>query len=93
MDKMDFIELSGRIEGLAQAYLVLGAELDGAGLVEAQLLQAMLRRRSDALTPLPSTPAAQRMMTGLAEPLLRLHMHRRSSRLSTQSPFRHAQAG
>jgi hypothetical protein len=77
MDNITFTELSGRIEGMAQAYLVLGRLLDAAGLVDAQLLQAMLRRRSDALQQRPSTPASQRVMTDLADQLLQMGSRRR----------------
>lgn len=78
MDNITFTELSGRIEGMAQAYLVLGRELDKAGLIDGQLLQAMLRRRSDGLQQRPSTPASQRVMTDLADQLLHLHSRHRS---------------
>lgn len=67
--------LQGQIEGLAQSLLVFGAALQHKGLVDAQYLQAMLRRRKDALPPdLYGLAPAQRLMTHLADELQKVFL-------------------
>lgn len=67
--------LQGQIEGLAQCLLVFGAALQHKGLVDAQYLQAMLRRRSSALpSDLYGLAPAQRLMTHLADELQKVFL-------------------
>lgn len=65
----EFNELSGRIEGLAQAFLVLAATLQQRGVLDEQLLQAKLRVHADGLPP--NFETARRTLTELADQLLR----------------------
>jgi hypothetical protein len=67
--------LQGQIEGLAQCMLVFGAALQHKGLVDVQDLQAMLRRRSDALpSGMYGLAPAQRLMTHLADELQKVFL-------------------
>ncbi len=79
MTDADIIEsLQGQIEGLAQSFLVLGATLQCKGLVDAQLLQANIRRRTDDLPQRSLGQAAtQRLMTRLADELQHVYLHGR----------------
>ena len=62
--------LQGQIEALAQSLFVFGAALQHKELVDAQYLQAMLRRRAAVLpTHLYGLAPAQRLMTHLADEL------------------------
>ncbi|MEO8118028.1 MAG: hypothetical protein ABI606_01740 [Rhodoferax sp.] len=77
--------LQGQIEGLAQSFLVLGATLQHKGLVDAQLLQANLRRR---MVDLPEgglgQAATRRLMTRLAEELQHVFLHGRGGAQSRE---------
>lgn len=67
--------LQGQIEGLAQSLLVVGAALQQKGLVDAQYLQAMLRRRTDTLPAgMYGLAPARRLMTHLADELLQVFL-------------------
>ena len=75
--------LQGQIEGLAQSLLVFGAALQHKGLVDAQYLQAMLRRRKDALpADLYGLAPAQRLMTHLADELQKVFLQAQDQKRS-----------
>lgn len=75
--------LQGQIEGLAQSLLVFGAALQHKGLVDAQYLQAMLRRRASNLSPdLFGLVPAQRLMTHLAEELQQVFLQAQDQKRS-----------
>lgn len=74
MDDRDFNELSGRVDGLARAYLELAAALQRQGVVDEQQLQASLRIHADALPEKLATAA--RTLTELADTMLRHHMQK-----------------
>lgn len=76
-------DLQGQIEGLAQSLLVFGAALEHKGLVDAQYLQAMLRRRTDTLpADLYGLAPAQRLMTHLAEELQKVFLQAQDQKRS-----------
>ena len=68
----DFNELSGRIEGLARAYLLLVATLQKQGAIDEQQLQADLRILASDMTS--ELAIASRTLTELADVMLRRHM-------------------
>ena len=75
--------LQGQIEGLAQSLLVFGSVLQQKGLVDAQYLQAMLRRRTDALpADLYGLAPAQRLMTHLADELQKVFLQAQNQKKS-----------
>lgn len=77
--------LQGQIEGLAQCLLVFGAALQHKGLVDAQYLQAMLRRRSSALpSDLYGLAPAQRLMTHLADELQTVFLQAQDQKISVE---------
>lgn len=69
MSNPDFNELSGRIDGLAQAFLIMATTLQRQGALDEQLLQARLRRHADVLPP--DFETTRGMLTDLADQLLR----------------------
>lgn len=69
MGDSDFNELSGRIDGLARAFLVMTTTLQRHGALDEQLLQARLRVHADELPP--GLETARSTLTGLADQLLR----------------------
>lgn len=67
--------LAARMDGLGQAFLVLGAALNQQGLLDGQLLQARIRRRAEELDS--PHPVVLEQMEHLADQLLRNYLHAR----------------
>lgn len=76
MTDPDFGALAGRIEGLARAFLVLGASLQRQGVLDEQQLQARLRIHAEELEPeQPLLQIAAQTLNELADQLLADHRH------------------
>lgn len=65
--------LSARVEGIGEAFLVLGALLNRQGVLDGQNLQAHIRRRAEALEQ--PHPVVLEQMEYLADQLLRNFFH------------------
>lgn len=75
MTDLDIEVLAARLDGLGQAFLVLGALLNQQGVLDGQLLQARIRRRAEELQE--PHPVALEQMEYLADQLLRNYLHMR----------------
>lgn len=75
----DFNELSGRIEGLAQAFLHLAALAEMQGQLDGQRLTEELRQRAESWPEQPEKPGLVRTLRFLAEQLDDARMSRQSS--------------
>ncbi|WP_213664285.1 hypothetical protein [Stutzerimonas stutzeri] len=73
MSDRDVEVLQARLDGLQEAFLVLGALLNKQGVLSSQLLQAKIRSRIDGLTQ--PHPVAMEQMHYLADQLLRNFFH------------------
>ncbi|MEW6463771.1 MAG: hypothetical protein AB1459_21790 [Pseudomonadota bacterium] len=73
MADLDAEVLQARLDGLQEAFLVLGALLNAQEVVSSQDLQAKIRSRIDDL-PEPH-PVAMEQMNHLADQLLRNFFH------------------
>ncbi|MDF3932960.1 hypothetical protein [Pseudomonas citronellolis] len=65
--------LAAQMEGLGQAFLVLGALLNQQGLLDGQLLQARIRSRAEELDS--PHPVVLEQIEHLADQLLRNYLH------------------
>ncbi|WP_236175553.1 MULTISPECIES: hypothetical protein [Pseudomonas aeruginosa group] len=75
MTDLDIEVLAARLDGLGEAFLVLGALLNQQGALDGQVLQARIRRRAEAMQQLH--PVALEQMEYLADQLLRNYLHTR----------------
>lgn len=73
MTDLDIEVLAARLDGLGEAFLVLGALLNQQGCLDGQLLQAKIRRRAEEMHQ--PHPVALEQMEYLADQLLRNYLH------------------
>ncbi|MCM2480184.1 hypothetical protein [Serpentinimonas maccroryi] len=70
MNSADFDELAGRIDGVAQAVMLLGAALEMQRLMDGPYWCALLRQaRPEALATTPLRQASRRLLQRMAHQL------------------------
>ncbi len=73
MADLDVEVLQARLDGLQEAFLVMGALLNKQGVLSSQVLQAKIRSRIEDLKE--PHPVAMEQMNHLADQLLRNFFH------------------